>query len=121
MNNGDLQQWWFFAFMVAWYGPIIVLGIRANIIGRAYLRRLPPVDGVPLVWYIFPGQLRGWRSGWHGPVWRAWRQRQSDPELERLWQAGRRYGRYAVLWIFGFPFIFAGARVVVALIGTIMH
>lgn len=99
-------------FVVTWIGVGIVLAFRANAKGREYLRRLPPVDGVPLHMYYYVGW---WR--WNGPVPRAWRQRQSDPELERLRQEGRRHGRFVLLWMFGFPILVVGVDVLLILTG----
>lgn len=35
-------------FMLVWLAGVVVLGLRANAKGKAYLHRLPPVNGVPL-------------------------------------------------------------------------
>jgi hypothetical protein len=108
-------NWIFGAGMAAWVAGALSLAIYANMVRDRYLRQLPPVDGVPLNMYTDKGWLRGWR----GPVWRAWRQPQADPELERLRQEGRRRSRYALAWMFGFPIVVVGATALLISTGVL--
>ena len=113
-------QWgnvFFFLFMVAWGTGILVLGLRANAKGKAYLRRLPPVKGIPLDMYMY-GE-NDWFRGWRGPVWQAYRQPQTDPELEELRREARRRGRHVVLWLFGFPTLVVGAVALLIISGVV--
>lgn len=107
---------WFAAVCIVWGVGMLALAVWAKAKGRAYLRRLPPVDGVPLD--IYMGGGNGWLRG-GGPVSRAWRQPQSDPELERLRQEGRRRARFVMLWIFGFPALVAAVMVILILSGAL--
>lgn len=100
--------------MLAWLAGVLVLGLRANAKGKVYLRRLPPVNGIPLDVYMY--SEKDWLRGWHGPVWQAYRQQQANPELEHLRQEARQRSRYVMLWIFGFPALVAG--VMMLLIGS---
>jgi hypothetical protein len=105
---------YFSGFMLVWLAGVVVLGLRANAKGKAYLRQLPPVNGVPLDMSMYTE--KGWLRGWHGPVWQAYRQQQIDLELEQLRQEAWRRSRYVMLWIFGFPLFAAG--VMALLIGS---
>ncbi|HEX8036265.1 MAG TPA: hypothetical protein VF510_20575 [Ktedonobacterales bacterium] len=107
----------FFVFMLAWFVGTLALGLRANAKGKAYLRRLPPVNGVPLDMYMYAE--KDWLRGWRGPVWRAYRQQQTDPELEQLRQEARRRSRYVMLWMFGFPVLVAGVMTLLIVTGYV--
>jgi hypothetical protein len=105
------------AFVLTWAGGVLILGIRANAKGKAYLRRLPPAKGVPLDMYMY-GE-HDWFRGWRGPVWRAYRQQQADPELELLRQEARRRGRYVTMWIFTFPAVVLGLLALLIVTGVL--
>lgn len=96
-------------FVLIWIGGVVVLGIRANATGDAYLNRHPLLDGDPFYLYKYADRFR--LRGMGGPVWRVYRQPQADPELERLRQKARRQGSYVILWGLGFPMVVFGATV----------
>lgn len=96
---------------------MLILGIRARRSGKAYLRRFPPVGGVPLDWY---NPSRRWpRKGRPDPVGEAYRTRQADPELEAMRQRGHKQARLMLLWMFGFPIIVWGMFFLLAAVGYI--
>ena len=95
----------FFVGIAIWLGGVAILVSRANQVGDEYLSQLPPVNGVPLHMYR---RYYGRASVSMEPIRRAWRQPQSDPELERLRHEGwRRFG-HTLAWGFGFPIFLAG-------------
>lgn len=106
----------FAAFCIVWCAGTLGLAVWAKVKGNVYLRRLPPVDGVPLD--IYMGNGNRWLRG-GGPVSRAWRQPQSDSQLERLRQEGRRRARYVFLWMFGFPALVSAVMVTLILTGVV--
>jgi hypothetical protein len=69
-----------------WVCVIVAQFVRARAKQRAYLRRFPPVDGVPLDSYVPGAGPRSVRRA----VFKALRERQPDPELERLRRDARR-------------------------------
>lgn len=101
-------------FMLVWLAGVVALGLRANAKGKAYLHRLPRVNGVPLDMSMYAE--KDWLRGGRGPVWRASGQQQIDLELEQLRQEAWQHSRYVMLWICGFPLVAAG--VMALLIGA---
>jgi hypothetical protein len=103
------------AFMAIWFGGMIALFFRYRIKQRAYLRRFPPVDGIPLDMYVGGGP----HSVNRAPR-RAMLKRQADPDLEQLRRAAwRRYGALAI-WSLTFPLIAFAAYVLLGQLG-ILH
>ncbi len=111
----ETLNWIFGAGTAAWVTGTLILAIRSNLAAGRYLRQLPPVDGVPLNMYRYYSWMRGWR----GPIWRAWRQPQADPELERLRREGWRRARLTLLWIFGFPPLVVGVTTLLISVGAL--
>ncbi len=107
----------FSLFTLVWFGGVLIFGMRAKAKGNAYLRRLPPVNGVPLDMYMYAD--KDWFRGWRGPVWQAYRQQQTDPELESLRQEARRRSRSMVLWMFVFPAVVAAVMTLLILTGYV--
>lgn len=101
-----------FILFVLWGGVIAAQFVRARAKQRAYLRRFPPVDGVPLDSYV-PGTSSRVRRA----VFQALRERQTDPELERLRRDVRRNGFYIFVLAFGIPVLVLLAFGVLALMG----
>jgi hypothetical protein len=88
-----------------WIVGMVTLFIRYQGYRTAFLKRLPPFNGVPLSMYGGFGP--------RGVLLRAMGDRQPDPELERLrLDAWRKYEHF-VLWIFGFPVLAAGVAALV--------
>jgi hypothetical protein len=112
--NPDGQNILFAAVILTHFAGFIVLAVRGNVKGREYLRRLPPVDGVPLDRYVYHGWW--WTNS---PQHQAWLQRQSDPEVERLRQEGLRFARLIRVWLFGFPVLVAGVLALLILTGLV--
>jgi hypothetical protein len=98
-----VQQLVWLAFMVTWAGGNIALYFRYRAKQRDLLRRLPPVEGIPLDMYVGGGP----RSALRAIKQVMWSQ-QEDPELEQtrreMWW---RY-RHMVIWLVGFPLVFIG-------------
>ena len=111
------QNLFAFLFVLTWTGGVIVLGIRANAKGNAYLDRHLQLDGAPFYLHKYADRLV--LKGWGGRVWRVYRQPQADPELERLRQEAWRRGRYVMLWIFGFPAIVFGVMALLIVTGYV--
>lgn len=107
----------FWVFVVLWFGGIAVLAFRSSAKGKAYLRRLPPVRGIPLDMYMNLDDGKWNARG--GTVWKAYRQEQSDPEIEGLRRAAWRQRRYLILWGFGFPIVVWGAFFLLVAVGYI--
>jgi hypothetical protein len=87
--------------MVGWF----LMFLRYRACQRAYLQRLPPVNGVPLDMYT------GADNPW-GPesraIWRAMFKHQGNPELEHMRrQVWRRFGHFG-LWTCGYPVLALG-------------
>jgi len=57
-----------------------------------------------------------WWRGAFGPKQQAYQQKQADPELEQLRQDARRYGRYLLLWTFGYPVLVLGGMLLVSIV-----
>ena len=83
----------------------VILGLRTNRYQVAYLKKLPPVKGVPLymVWETYP----------FGPKWQAMHQPHADPKLELMRREARRTYRQLVYWMFGFPALGIGVAALV--------
>ncbi len=102
------------AGVITEFGGTLVLFIRARAKQREYLRRFPPVAGVPLDIYWGGGPQSVTRA-----IWRVSLQRQSDPELERLRQEMWRRVAYYVLWLGGFPILVFGVLALLILSGLV--
>ena len=100
------------ALVAIWVVGTIALYFRMRAKQVAYLKRFPPVEGVPL-------EIAGGGNPFGGvsrAIWRVMFRRQPDPELEQLrHDVWRRFG-YMSLWIYGFPLLAVG--VVALLIAT---
>jgi hypothetical protein len=101
-----------FAFAILWFGVGIALYFRTRIQQIAYLKRFPPVNGVPL-YMVNGGNPFGAQAR---AIKRAMRS-QSDPELERLRREVRRRFRLCLIWIFGFPLLSFGMAVLLIISG----
>jgi hypothetical protein len=114
-----LQRIFPLAFALAWSGGAIVLGVRLLRKQGAYLRRFPPVEGVPLDDFVV---TTAFRSPW-GAVNRAIRrvswQRQDDPELERLRREVGRSVLHLAVWIYGFPLLTLGVAALLIATGVV--
>lgn len=106
----------FYLFAAAWVLGNLIFVIRARRTGKAYLRRFPPIDGVPLDWMSEP---RWPAKNRPGPVRRAYRTPQADPELEAMRQDGWKKARQMFLWMFGFPTIVWGTFFLLVAIGYV--
>lgn len=100
------QQNIFTVLVIIWFLVEAVLVFRAKRLEKPYLRRLPPVNGVPLDIHLYV--VPDWKKGWHGPVWRAFREPQADPELERMRLEAQRRWRIVFRWSFGVPVLMIG-------------
>lgn len=98
--NTALQNFGVCAFVVAWIGGTVILSWRSNRYQVAYLKKLPPVNGVPL--YML------WEGRPFGLKWQAMHQPQANPELELMRREARRSFRPVVYWMFGFPMLAIG-------------
>jgi hypothetical protein len=105
----------FAAFMITWFVGSVALFIRFLAKQLAYLRRFPPVEGVPLDSFR-GGNPFGGRSR---AIWRTMRQRQSDLELERLRREVWRRYRYFALWVYGFPVLVIGVSALLITTGVV--
>ncbi len=105
-------------FLLAWVGAISVLVVHARAKSREYIRRLPPVNGVKLV---YPYWAENMFSSSAYKLQRAFRQRQTDPELERLRQEAWQRSFICIIWMVGLPPAFVVVWVVLALIGRHLH
>lgn len=85
--------------MLFWFGGMAVLFVRFRLKQHAYIHHfeneLRFLAGSPL--YI-PSSAQG-----VGDALRVMRQRQSDPDLEKLRRNMWRRYLFIVLWVFGFP------------------
>lgn len=99
-----LQQYGGCVFYIAWMGGTVLLFLRSRAHQVAYLKKFPPVNGVPLEMFMggnpFGAEARA--------IARVSRTRQSDPELERMRQEMKRRSRHIVYWTFGFPALTIG-------------
>jgi hypothetical protein len=98
-----LQNIFFAAVVIPWIGVGIALYFRYRSKQRNYLKRFPPVEGISLDTY-FPSDPRRVLQA----INRAMRQRQDDPELERMRREMWRSYRTIVVWVFGFPLVAFG-------------
>jgi hypothetical protein len=101
-----------FAFAILWLGVGISLYFRTRIQEVAYLKRFPPVNGVPL-YMVNGGNPFGAQAR---AIWRAMR-RQADPDLERLRREVWRRFRLYLVWIFGFPLLSFGIATLLIISG----
>ncbi len=106
-----LQQIFPLLFFGVWFGVMVILYLRLRGYQKAYLRRFPPVSGVPLDMvtggnpFGAPGKA----------INQAMKQRQTDPELEQLRRDLWRRSRLVALWIFGFPLLVFAALIILSL------
>ena len=104
-----------FAFVLIWVGGIVAFYVRMRARQGQYLKRFPPVEGVPL-------EIAGGGNPFGAvsrAIWRALLRRQPDPDLERLrHDIWRRFG-HLVLWIYGFPLVMAGGTALLIVTGVI--
>jgi hypothetical protein len=101
-----------FAFAVVWSGVGIVLYFRTRVQQAAYLKRFPPVNGVPL--YMVNG---GNPFGARAQAIRHTMRSQSDPDLERLRREVWCRFRLCLIWIFGFPLLSFGIAALLIISG----
>jgi hypothetical protein len=94
-----------FALGITWFVVGIALYVRTYLKQRAYLRHFaheyPYLAGEPL--FDTPRTFRAYRE-----IDRLMRQRQTDPELERLRREMWQRNRYYLIGIFGFPILVIG-------------
>jgi hypothetical protein len=113
--NTALGQIILVVFVAIWFGGMIVLFFRVRAKQVVYLKRFPPVNGVPLEMFLggnpFGPEIRA--------INHAMRQHQTDPELERLRREMWRRNRYQIIWTFGFPLLGAGVVAILILTGQI--
>jgi hypothetical protein len=110
-----LRQIFPLVFFILWIGVGIILFFRARAKQVAYLKRFPPVEGVPL-YMVGGGNPFGAQAR---AIWRAMR-RQPDPELERLRREVWRRFRLYPIWIFGFPLL-TGGVVALLIVSGLAH
>jgi hypothetical protein len=87
----------------------VVMSFRARAAQVAYLKRFPPVNGVPLDMFL-GGNPGGAEAQ---AITHVSRTRQDDPELERLRQEMRKRYRQFLYWTFGFPVLAIGVGALV--------
>jgi len=108
-----LQQLFLPMAIITYLGVMVILFFRLLHKQRAYLRRLPFMEGVPLDMNVTPPvkvQLA---------MIRAMFERQDDPEVEQLRRdMWRRFGA-VLIWLFGFPLICMGALALLSLLGRL--
>lgn len=104
-----------FMLMAIWFIGMFVLYLRLRAKQVAYLKRFPPVEGVPL-YMAASGNPFGAVAR---TIWRVMLNRQPDLDLERLRREIWRRFRYMVLWIFGFPLLAIGTAALLILTGMI--
>ena len=90
-----------FIVVLIWGTGTLVLGLRANTKGKAYLQRVPPIQGVPPDMYMYWDNP--WLPIWRRPVWRIFGQPQEDAELEQLRQDYWERTWYVLFWTLVFP------------------
>lgn len=105
-----------FSLAIAWIVVVIVLYVRTYLKQRAYLRHFaheyPYLAGEPL--FDVPRTFRAYRE-----VARLGRERQSDPELERLRREMWRRNRSYIIWLFGFPVLVIGVAALLIATGIV--
>jgi hypothetical protein len=114
MGTAFAQQALPVILFAVWVCVIVAQFVRARAKQRAYLRRFPPVDGVPLDSYVSGTSPRVRRA-----VFKALRERQPDPELERLRREVRRNGYYIGVLAVVVPLMVMVVFAVLALTGRI--
>ena len=98
-----------------WFAGTIALYVRMRAKQVAYLKRFPPVEGVPL-YMAGGGNPFGAVSR---AIWSAMVRHQTDPELEALRREIWRREGYMTLWIFGFPICAVGVTALLIATGVI--
>jgi hypothetical protein len=98
-----------------WFAGTIALYVRMRAKQVAYLKRFPPVEGVPL-YMTGGGNPFGAVSR---AVWSVMVRHQTDPELEALRREIWRRKGYMTLWIFGFPICAVGVTALLITTGVI--
>jgi len=102
----------FFAVVATWLGGVIVQAFRYWRKRNTYLRRFPPVAGVPLDMYLGTNPFNPVSRASIRAVWEP----QDDPELEGLRREMWRAVGYLFLWMFGFPMLVSGMVILVLLL-----
>ncbi len=93
----------------------IILHVRFRAKQAAYLKRFPPVGGIPLT---MPGSGNPFGAVSRA-IWQAMMNRQLYPGLEQLrLDMWRRCG-YVALWIVGFPIVAVGTATLLVATGVI--
>ncbi len=104
------------AFAITFVGGALVLFVRAYLVQRTYLRHF--ADEYPWLaseaLFPIPPTFEAYRIGWV-----LLRERQADPELERLRRAIRRRNRLFILWIPAFPIVFWGMEALLIATGVV--
>lgn len=111
------QNMFLAVFLLAWVGVISVLVVHARAKSREYIRRLPPINGVKFV-YPYWGENMFSSSAYE--LHRAFRQRQSNNELEHLRQEAWRRAFICFIWLVGVPPAVLVVWVLVILIGHLL-
>ena len=98
-----------------WATGTITLYFRMRAKQAAYLRRFPPVEGVPLDMAVSGNPFGAVARA----QWKAMLAHQTDSELERLRKEIWRRFLYQSLWIFGFPLLTIGMTALLIATGAI--
>ncbi len=114
MGTAFAQQFLPVILFAVWACVIVGQMVRARAKQREYLRRFPPVEGVPLDSYVSGTSSRVRRA-----VFKAMRERQTDPELEHLRREMRRNGYYIGVLAIGGPLLVLVILALLALTGWI--
>ena len=101
------------AFITMWLAGTVAMFFRYRAKQRAYLRRFPPVEGVPLDMYLGGDPFGEIARAIFRALWR----RQSNPELEQLRRAVWQRYRQANYWVFGFPILYYGLAALLLVTG----
>ncbi|WIG59187.1 MAG: hypothetical protein OJF49_001934 [Ktedonobacterales bacterium] len=96
-----VQQIFPIFFVISWVGIAITLFLRLRAKQRDYLRRFPPVAGIPLDMYMGGNPFGAVNRAIFRVSWR----RQADPELEQFRRAVWRRSRALAFWTVGFPLL----------------
>jgi hypothetical protein len=102
--NAVVQQFGPCLFIVLWIGGGVIFFLHSRAAQVAYLKKLPPVNGVPLEMFM-GGNPAGPEAR---AIARVSRTRQTDPELERMRREMWRRSRHLLYWMFGFPVLGIG-------------